>query len=100
MDAPLFNDDPTANAPPPPIEASITDAPPPPFTFTYPPLYSYGYLYDAPSYVSYGAPPSLPPIFGAPPSYDAPPSHGACPPFCPIAATRIPTSSDNDAALN
>lgn len=42
-DAPPLNDDSSTDAPPSPIEASITDTlPPPPFTY----LYQYGYPYD------------------------------------------------------
>jgi hypothetical protein len=72
---------------PTPTEAPTTDAPLPPlpsFTYSYPPLYTYGYLYGAPPYE----------LYEAPPSYGAPPLFHSC------TTTKVSPSSDNDVASN
>jgi hypothetical protein len=75
-----------------PIEAPTADASPQPSTYTYPPLYMYGYPYGTPP--SYGTTHPLAPLFGDPPPY------GARPPFCASTLIIVPLSSHNNVALN
>lgn len=75
-----------------PIEAPTADAPPQPSTYTYHPLYTYGYPYGTPP--PYGTMHPLAPLFGDHPPY------GARPPFCPSTLIIVPLSSHNNVALN